>query len=148
MRIKLDKPVQIVRLSDELLAAIGAGHSIARIDGALTLVLADGQNVTTAQQVIDAHDATPPTVHVRAVKHFKATEDVAAVVARAAALVVRDEINILRKWTRDFKAEVAAATNLANLQTRVANNMPTLGDRSIQQAKDAIENKINSNEAD
>lgn len=35
-------------------------------------------------------------------------------------MILKDEINIARAWTRDFKDEVAAATSLANLQSRVA----------------------------
>lgn len=66
---------------------------------------------------------------------------------RCLTKVVLDEINVVRDWTKDFKVEVAAATNLANLQTRVA-TLPTLNDRTLAQAKTAIANCVNNLEAD
>jgi len=66
---------------------------------------------------------------------------------RAEALLVIDEINALRQWTVSFKAEVAAATSLANLQTRVA-SLPTLNDRTGAQALTAIKNKISNGDVD
>lgn len=66
---------------------------------------------------------------------------------RCLAKVVLDEINTARKWTRDFKTEVAAATNLANLQSRVA-TLPTLNDRTLAQAKTAIAGCVDNLEAD
>lgn len=66
---------------------------------------------------------------------------------RAALLTALDEINTLRTWTRDFKAATAAATNLANFQTRVA-ALTTLNDRTKAQAITAITDKLNSGTAD
>ncbi len=66
---------------------------------------------------------------------------------RAFADVVKDEINTLRQWTVSFKAEVAAATNLANLQSRVA-TLPTLNDRTLSQLKTALDNKIDGGGVD
>lgn len=54
-----------------------------------------------------------------------------------------DEINILRGWIMDFKAQVAASTNLANLQSRVA-SLDNLPDRTYTQARNAIKTAINS----
>lgn len=68
-------------------------------------------------------------------------------VLRAMAAVLVDEINSLRQWLVSFKAEVAAATSLANLQTRVA-ALPNMPDRTLAQAKTAITNKLNSGAAD
>lgn len=66
---------------------------------------------------------------------------------RAIVAILLDEINALRTWTRDFKAATAAATSLANLQTRVA-ALPTLADRTLAQAKTAYQTKIASGGAD
>ena len=66
---------------------------------------------------------------------------------RALADILKDEINILRDWTADFKAEVAAASNLADLKTRVA-GLPTLNDRTLAQLKTALENKIDGGSVD
>ena len=60
---------------------------------------------------------------------------------RALADTIKDELNILRFWTRDFKDAVDAATSLATLKTSVA-AMPTLGDRTLTQLRTAINNRI------
>ena len=66
---------------------------------------------------------------------------------RASAGVTIDEINALRDWITSFKAAVAAATNLANLQTRVA-ALADMPDRTLAQAKTAIVAKIDSGTVD
>ncbi len=62
---------------------------------------------------------------------------------RAIAALAIDEINTLREWIVSFQAAVAAATSLANLQTRVA-ALPNLPDRTLAQAKAAFIAKVNS----
>ncbi len=62
---------------------------------------------------------------------------------RAIAALAIDEINTLREWIVSFQAAVAAASSLANLQTRVA-ALPSLPDRTLAQAKAAFINKVNS----
>ena len=59
----------------------------------------------------------------------------------AEALVILDELNIIRNWITSFKAAVAAATSLADLQSRVAalDNMP---ERNQSQIIPAIESKL------
>lgn len=59
--------------------------------------------------------------------------------------IIKDEINILRLWTHDFQEEVANATSLADLKTRVA-ALPTLHDRTLSQLKTAINNRISEND--
>lgn len=66
---------------------------------------------------------------------------------RAVADIVKDEINILRKWDRDLKVAVAASSNLAQLKTNIA-ALPTLNDRTLAEFKNAIIVKINSGAAD
>lgn len=60
---------------------------------------------------------------------------------RAVAKLAVDEINALRAWVTSFKAAVAAATNLADLKTRVAAlaNTPA---RTYEQAKAAVASLI------
>lgn len=60
---------------------------------------------------------------------------------RAVALVARDEINVLRQWIMAFKAEVAAATSLANFQARIA-TLPNTPDRTVDQMRTAIRNRV------
>lgn len=76
-----------------------------------------------------------------------ASQDAQGAILRAVGAVLVDEINTVRQWTVSFKAEVAASTTLANLQTRVS-GLPTLVDRTLAQAKTAITNKINSDAVD
>lgn len=59
--------------------------------------------------------------------------------------IIKDEINILRSWIVDFKAEVAAATSLVTLKTGVA-GLPDLPDRTLAQLKTAIQNRISEND--
>lgn len=56
--------------------------------------------------------------------------------------ILKDEFNALRGYLEDLKAEVAAATSLANLKARWA-GMSTLNDRTLAQLKTAIKNRIN-----
>lgn len=66
---------------------------------------------------------------------------------RGAAAVLVDEINLVREWTVSMKAATAAATSFANLQTRIA-ALPTLNDRTLQQAVTAIKAKIDAGTVD
>ena len=66
---------------------------------------------------------------------------------RAIAAVLVDEINVLRQWLASFKVEVAAATNLANLQSRVA-TLPATPNRTLAQARTAVKNAINAGSVD
>lgn len=68
-------------------------------------------------------------------------------IARAEAAVSVDEINLIREWIVSFKAATAAATSLANLQSRVA-ALPDMPDRTLAQFKTAIKNKIDSGTVD
>ena len=69
------------------------------------------------------------------------------VLLRALADVIKDEINVLRGNWVSYQAEVAAATNLANLQTRVA-AMPSLPDRNLTQLRNAIDARVDDGTID
>jgi hypothetical protein len=62
------------------------------------------------------------------------------IVTKAIVLALIDELNLLREWIVAFKAQTAAATSLANLQTRVA-ALPDLPDRTVPQAIAAVRAK-------
>lgn len=62
---------------------------------------------------------------------------------KALATITMDELNILRQWVQSFKVEVAAASSLADLKTRVA-SLPELEDRTAAQLKTAIKNRVDS----
>lgn len=59
--------------------------------------------------------------------------------------IIKDEFNLVRGWIVDFKAEVAAAANLGDLQSRVA-ALPDLPDRTLAQLKTAISNRISKDD--
>ncbi len=67
--------------------------------------------------------------------------------ARALTAILVDELNSVRQWLAAFKVEVAAATTLADLKTRVA-SLPAMPDRTLAQAKTAVTNKINAGTVD
>lgn len=69
--------------------------------------------------------------------------EIRGVALKAIASVVIDELNVIRQWVMSFKTEVAAATNLADLKTRVA-ALPNLNDRTAAQARTAVKNAITS----
>jgi hypothetical protein len=57
------------------------------------------------------------------------------------------ELNILRGWLDDFKTEVAAATSLSDLQTRVA-GLPDTPDRTMTQFKTTFKDTVDDKTAD
>ena len=66
---------------------------------------------------------------------------------RAVLITILDELNNIRGWIAAFKAQTALATNLANLQTRVA-ALPDMPDRTVAQGKQAVKDEINSGGGD
>lgn len=68
-------------------------------------------------------------------------------VNRAIVLVSKDEINNIRQWLESFKAEVALASSLADLKTRVA-SLSSMPNRTSSQAKTAIINKLSDTDCD
>ena len=66
---------------------------------------------------------------------------------RALVKVLLDENNNLRQWITSFKTQVAASSNLADFKTRVA-ALPNTPDRTLDQAKTAIQNKIDDKSVD
>lgn len=66
---------------------------------------------------------------------------------RALAGVLVDELNALRQWVTSFKAACAAATSFADQKTRIA-ALANVPDRTLAQAKTAIQNKVNAGAVD
>jgi hypothetical protein len=66
---------------------------------------------------------------------------------RAIASVLIDELNAIRQWLVAFKSATAASTNYATLKSGIGglSNMP---DRTLAQAKTAIQNAINAGTVD
>lgn len=68
-------------------------------------------------------------------------------VHRATLELMAQEINILRAWLSRFKSEVAAATTLADLKTRVA-GMPSTPARTKAQIANAVKAEVDAGNAD
>ena len=97
---------------------------------------------------------TPPTIpdinqNAREIAVATIATDASArgKVMRAAAAVLVDEINLLRQRDRDRADDVAAPTSLADLKTRCAARA-SLTDRTLAQAKTAIQAKITAGAVD
>lgn len=66
---------------------------------------------------------------------------------RALVQILLEELNNLRQWDSTLKAQIALATSLADLKTRVG-ALPAMPDRTFIQFKNAFINKINNGLAD
>jgi hypothetical protein len=80
-----------------------------------------------------------------AAKEFLASHPRFRKILVAMADIIKNEINIVRGWTVDFKAEVASANNLGDLQDRVA-LLPDLDDRTMAQFKNAMLNRVSKDD--
>lgn len=129
---------------------------VTRGDGvAVRIDTANGQAPTqAAQDAILNADVSAPAVTAReavrlrtfATAAFQAIQN-DAIRDRAIVLVAIDEINILRDWITQFKSQVALASSLADLKTRVA-ALPNVPQRTATQAKTAVASKIDAGGAD
>lgn len=110
------------------------------------------QNLTDLTSVISSFDGSQSGLD-----NFQKASDKAAAKAnmaggvdpnsrlsRAIASVILDQFNTVRAWDMSLKAAVAAATNLANLQTRIA-ALPNLPQLTLSDVQTAISNKIDTN---
>ncbi|NIT58334.1 MAG: hypothetical protein GWN00_19535 [Aliifodinibius sp.] len=62
-------------------------------------------------------------------------------VMRQLTVLTMNEINTIRQWLMSFKAEVAAATSFADLQSRIA-SLIDLPDRTLQQIRTQLRNNL------
>ncbi len=116
-----------------------------------TVVIYPSSLQVAAQATINAFDGSQaaqdawnliPQEQKVAVRLINLT-DAEARAYRAIAALTIDELNALREWIVSFQAAVAAATSLANLQTRVA-ALPNLPDRTLAQARSSFIARVNS----
>ncbi len=147
-----------IELTDRLYGSLqNAGISVDGISGCVspynpaTIVVYPSNLQAAAQSTINTFDGSQaaqdawnalPVAQKQAVLLINLL-DANARAYRAIAALAIDEINTLREWIVSFQAAVAAASSLANLQTRVA-ALPNLPDRTLAQAKTAFINKVNS----
>jgi hypothetical protein len=168
MVLTYSQPHNLSQLHDELLAAI---PSLAPLDGVprlrvegirdnpdgISLAVPSDAETTAIDAAVAAHvpvveaerraplDNLAARVTAKEAITTKLTSD--AKLARALVSVLIDELNDARAWITSFKAEVAAATTLADLKTRVA-SLPAMPARTLAQAKTAIANKIDGGSVD
>ncbi len=147
-----------IQLTDRLYSELqNAGISVDGISGVVspynpvTVSVQPSNLQASAQATINAFDGSQgaqdawnaiPQDRKDAVLLINLTNPQARAYRAIAALAI-DEINTLREWIVSFQAAVAAASSLANLQTRVA-ALPDLPDRTLAQAKTAFISKVNS----
>jgi len=93
-----------------------------------------GPQIAAAQNVIDTAPASSPQLTAQT------AIDAMPIFEKAIILTLIDELNLLRDWIVAFKVQTAAATSLANLQTRVA-ALPDMPDRTVPQAIAAVRTK-------
>ena len=142
--------IGVTRLHEAILAA-----GVAIISVNASGLVSPSSLQTAAQPTIDAFDSSPAadTAYLNTTARTNATTAIDTNVAadwkalRGAAAVLVDEINLLREWNTGLASAVAAASSLADLKTRVA-LLPALPDRTLAQAKTAIQNKITSGVVD
>jgi hypothetical protein len=98
----------------------------------------DADAAAAAQSAADV--AAAQAAAAAAVLELEAQLDNAQRITKGLALTLLDEVNLLRDWITSFKAATAAATSLANLQTRVA-ALANVPERTAAQLKTAVYNK-------
>lgn len=112
-----------------------------------TIVWNSTQTIPSQQEVTDTILATNVAERSDAVANLLNSRTERNKLIRAILMVILDENNNTRQWLADFKVEVAAATSLADLKTRVA-ALPNMPNRTATQFRNAVQNKINSGEVD
>lgn len=123
------------------------------VNAALASYQSSHPTLTVTEVTQDEYDATPLDATVIAAKQradavIQAAENSPnSKFIRGVFLVALDEINLLRQRDIDRSADVAASTSLADLKTRWAARSD-LNERTIQQFKNAVQNKIDAGEAD
>jgi hypothetical protein len=126
-----------------------SGSDPTRIDFAAS---ATAQQITDAQAVLSAFDFSQSAddawtlSQIRALALALPTEAV-PIAIRALLLMILDEFNLHTTWEAALTAQIAAATSLANLQTRVAAITP-IPTRTKANLITAITNKITTGSAD
>lgn len=150
---------KIASLSDSILAAgVQPGFTIRELAGpTYEIIFAPGTpqgQQDTANAIIASFDASDGAQATRDLQTIRDTAkaaisllDVMPEALRSLVILLLSEINTLRQRDRDRAVDVAAATSLANLQTRWAAR-PPLNDRTAQQAKAALLANIDSGQAD
>ena len=121
-------PVWVQDIEDEESATASV------IDRLTADIEAEDAAAAAAQAVEDAAELAAFQEMQRDLDQFELT-------LKAVALVMLSEVNNVREWVAGYKGEVAAATNLGNLQARVA-ALPNMPERTVQQLRTAVYGKV------
>ena len=96
------------------------------------------QTVTSSYNI--AEEAARLAAEALALKQSESVLDNATRIDKGVALVILDELNIIREWIASNKVEVAASISLADFKTRIG-TLPAMPDRTVDQLKIAVSNK-------
>ena len=119
-------------------------YGITWVDSGGTFATAVLTTRTQAEQdALDAAAAAQQAAQLVAYKDRESTPTNWIRIERAAIELLVDENNALRQWLVDFKVQVAAASTLADLKTRVA-TLPNMPVRTAAQIKTALRNKLDT----
>lgn len=144
-------PTSLIGLSRLHLALIAGGVAIESVNSAGIVTPTSLQ--AAAAPIIAAFDPSPAAdaAYLSAQAHTVSSglfiSGLGGLTLRAIASVLVDELNLLRQRDRDRAIDVAASTSLADLKTRWAARSD-LADRTLSQAKTALQNAITSGTAD
>ena len=121
----------------DLTAVVGFQSIYWTITGDIVTLMTQGERDAVDAAIL-ADQITDEKTQAEAIHDLTSADSRAL---RSIVLLLVDELNSLRTQWRDFQTAVASSSNLAALKTEVA-AMPTLNDRTYQQARTAIGNKI------
>lgn len=142
----------ITNVADLSLAIVAAGVAVTGVNGNGLVTPPSLQ--TAAQATIDAFDDSASAQATRQALRDRVSLDgmlsnggLTGKLCRAVVLVTLDEFNAHSTWEAALAAAVAAATSLANLQTRVAAITP-IPQRTKAQLLAAMQAKIDAGAVD
>lgn len=125
-----------------------ASNSDLRILGIAKILDGDIIRNATQNEINTFHDAEVDDLLQadvdRIVKYMNTDKKMRRIISALIKGIVKED-NEIREWTRDLKAAVAASTNLADFQTRVA-ALETLTNREFLDAKTYIINQVSPND--
>ncbi|MHA2172822.1 MAG: hypothetical protein ACXAB7_23395 [Candidatus Kariarchaeaceae archaeon] len=129
----LPEPIANYIVDPDLSAVQGVPWIYWVITGDVISEMSQGEkDIVDAQILSDARDAS-----------IQGQIDDLESVLRQVVIMTTDEINLLRQWIMVFKADVAAANNLAALKSSVAASA-NLPDRTFSQIKNQLRNNLGS----
>jgi hypothetical protein len=136
-----DFPEEFWVHSPDMSAVVSVPSRYWKLSGSAVVEMTTGEKVAVDDAIAAASQSAAKSAADAAIDGLDGYE------LRAIAKIMVEEINSLRQWVTSFKAAVAAANSLGNLQTRVA-ALASMPDRTLAQAKTAYKNEISGTALD